>query len=229
MKKILLCATALALLTAPAAAADLARAYPVKAVVPVVPVFSWTGFYVGANAGYGWADFDSDITGIAPKGWFAGLQAGYNYQFANNVVLGIETDITWGDIKADELFPANLITPLQTYSSSIDYYGTIRARLGYAFDRWLPYITGGAAYARQSVNVAAFDPGFGIVAGSDAQNHWGWVIGGGVEYAITNNVTAKIEYQYADLGTQTYTPPGFLPNDNSLTLQTLRLGVNWKF
>lgn len=230
LKRALAGVSALALLGGAASAADLATKYPVKAVAPVVPVFSWTGFYIGGNIGWGWADNSlnvSPVYGVTPtsisvgsgNGFLGGLQAGYNYQFANNVVLGLEADIEWTSMGSNSVVLSN---GNGVANASVNYFGTIRGRLGYAFDRVLPYITAGAAYANHD---------FGNVWGvSTSQTNWGWTIGGGVEYAFTNNWTAKLEYQYIDLQSNSYTIPATLGSISADTnLNIVKLGVNYKF
>ncbi|MCG5234555.1 outer membrane protein [Xanthobacter oligotrophicus] len=257
MKKFLLATVALAALSAPAMAADLATKYPVKAVA-VVPVFSWTGFYIGANAGYGGDKFTFDEAkldnyassspldktlsdSINSSGFFVGGQIGYNYQFANNVVIGVETDLQWSNIEGThDWSSATAWGTLRsgTLGASVDYFGTIRARLGYAFDRFLPYITGGAAYGKTALNigeVVSYSNGYteGFAASGSATN-WGWTVGAGVEYAITNNWTFKTEYLYVDLGSTDYTY--FTADTNhyytgtvDTKFHTLKAGVNYKF
>ncbi|MEP9355247.1 outer membrane protein [Xanthobacter sp. KR7-65] len=235
MKRFLLATVALAALSAPAAAADLATKYPVKAVA--VPVFSWTGFYIGANVGYGGDKFtyDANFLGgpalasasITSSGFFVGGQIGYNYQFANNVVLGIETDLQWSDISGT--VDASIVgLPVLSVGSSIDYFGTIRARLGYAIDRFLPYITGGVAYGKTATDVSFL----GVPLFSDSATSWGWTIGAGGEFAITNNWTFKAEYLYVDLGNSdveaTVVAPGLVIGNDS-KFHTFKAGVNYKF
>lgn len=198
------------LLAVPAMAADLSRPAPAPApVVSAPPVFSWTGFYIGGNAGYSWGKGKdaADFYGLDPSGWSAGGQVGYNYQFVNNVLVGVEADLQGGDISSGAY----------GLSSKLDYVGTVRARLGYAFDRVLPYVTGGLAYGKNTIT----DFGF-----SDSNTHVGWTVGGGVEYALTNNWTARAEYLYTDLGSKTYDNIGA---DAGVTSSTTRLGVNYKF
>ena len=235
MKRFLLATVALAALSAPAAAADLATKYPVKAVA-VVPVFSWTGFYIGANVGYGGDSFtyDVDVLGtpvaaasVTSSGFFAGGQIGYNYQFANNIVLGLETDLQWSDISGT-VSASVLGLPVVSAGSSIDYFGTIRARLGYAIDRFLPYITGGVAYGKTGTDVTVF--GFSPLSASTTS--WGWTIGAGGEFAVTNNWTFKAEYLYVDLGNSdvqaTVVAPGVVIGNDS-KFHTFKAGVNYKF
>ena len=121
MNRIVLCGAVVSLLAAmPAAAADVARpqpAAPAPLVVPQ-PVFSWTGFYIGANAGYGWGTGQdaAGLAGIDPKGWSAGGQAGFNYQFENNVVAGIEADLQGTDISGGTA----------GFSTTLDLLGSVR-------------------------------------------------------------------------------------------------------
>lgn len=235
MKRFLLATVALAALSAPAAAADLATKYPVKAVVPV-PVFSWTGFYIGANVGYGGDSFTYDVNvggtplasaSVNSSGFFAGGQIGYNYQFANNVVLGIETDLQWSNIEGK--VSANFLgLPVVSAGSSVDYFGTIRARLGYAIDRFLPYITGGVAYGKSGTDVSVL----GVPLFSASSTNWGWTLGAGGEFAVTNNWTFKAEYLYVDLGSNdislaTLGIPATIGNDTKF--HTFKAGVNYKF
>jgi len=191
-----------ALLGTPAAAADLSYPPPAAAYAPA-PVFTWTGFYIGANAGYGFgeADFSGDI-----DGFIGGLQAGYNWQGAGSpLVLGVETDIQYADVSSSVF--------------SLDYFGTVRARVGYAFDQFLVYGTGGFAYGAGSYELLGL---------SNDRNHFGWTIGAGAEYALGNNWSVKGEYLYLDMGEETYaTFTG--PRDVGLTSNIVRAGVNYRF
>ncbi|MGO4404200.1 outer membrane protein [Bosea sp. RAF48] len=194
MKKFLLASVAaLGIVAAGAAsAADLpSRKGPVAAPV-YVPVFTWTGFYVGANAGYGWGNVNSNgFNNIGNlDGFVGGGQVGYNYQIGQFVV-GAEADIQGADLSSGgNFFGASVKT---------EYFGTVRARLGVAFDRFMPYITGGWAYG----NVKTSIPGIGF--SSDRTHTGGWALGGGLEYAITNNIIAGVEYLYVDLGDKNLT------------------------
>ncbi|UOK69630.1 MULTISPECIES: outer membrane protein [Ancylobacter] len=216
MKKILCSGVAAAALlaAAPAFAADLARQqpYPTKAAPMIVePAFTWTGFYLGANAGYAWGSGEggAGIVNLDPSGFLGGGQIGVNYQFANNVVVGVEADFQGSDIK----------DTYAGYESKMDYFGTVRARLGYAFGNILPYVTGGLAYGHTEVR----DNLFGL---STDKTQTGWTVGGGVEYALTNNWTIKGEYLYMDLGEDYYDSIGY---KTGLTANIVRAGVNYKF
>ena len=190
MKKYLLASVAaLGLVAAGAAsAADLpSRKGPVAAPVYMPPAFSWTGFYVGANAGYGWGNVNAN--GFANvgdlDGFVGGGQVGYNYQMGQ-FVLGLEADLQGADLSSgNNLGLVNVKT---------EYFGTVRARVGVAFDRFMPYITGGWAYG----NVKTAIPALGF--SSDRTHTGGFAVGAGLEYAVTNNIIAGVEYLYVDLG-----------------------------
>ncbi|MFS8037303.1 outer membrane protein [Xanthobacter sp. AM11] len=230
LKRALLGATALALLAGSASAADLANRYPVKAAPIPVQVFSWTGFYVGGNVGWGWVSNSFDYTPFAlptysynlgdSNGFFGGFQLGYNYQFANNVVLGVEADFDWADLGTSNTIIGGPVGGALV-SQNVDYFGTIRARAGYAMDRFLPYITGGAAWAKTSYT----DP----FAVSYDNTKWGWTVGAGLEYAITNNWTVKAEYLYLGFDDS---KTNYVNGDQlsvGTDIQTTKIGVNYKF
>jgi outer membrane immunogenic protein len=185
-------------------------------------LFTWTGFYVGVNAGYGWSTGNNDvfIPGIGTVssgdngGFVGGGQIGYNYQIGSFVV-GVETDLQYADIggRRDD----NLALGFNDNGSD-NYFGTVRARAGVAFDRALLYVTGGFAY--------------GDVGGNGGGSNGGWTLGGGVEYAFTNNLTAKIEGLYVniDRSNDRFLVPttAFLSNrDNEFGV--VRAGLNYKF
>jgi outer membrane immunogenic protein len=196
MKKILLSSVAFLGLTAGAMAADLpSRAAPAP-VFAAVPIFTWTGFYVGVNAGYGFNANNKDIVvpgfGVISSnndgGFVGGGQVGYNYQFGS-FVAGVEADLQFADIgggRNDALIVAfpGLVGVID--NSSDRFFGTVRARLGFAIDRALIYATGGFAYG---------DVGnrFG------SSTNGGWTVGGGIEYALTNNIIVGVEGLYVNL------------------------------
>jgi outer membrane immunogenic protein len=203
-----------------AQAADLPRPQ-YKAPEYVAPAFSWTGFYVGLNTGYGWGNTDwtrpAGSFQAAPKGWMAGGTIGYNYQWSA-FVLGIEGDIDYMQLKGTV---DSAICTGCTFKDT--WLGTLRARGGYSFDRWLPYLTGGAAYGNAYVS----GPG-----GSATGTKQGWTAGAGVEYAFSGPWTAKLEYLYVDLGSTTCAQAacGFA-TDVSVKpkFNLVRLGVNYRF
>ena len=193
---------------------------------PVVPIFTWTGFYVGVVGGYNWgkADWNLDTGDHArfdANGGFVGGTLGYNYQFYNNVVLGLETDLSWSGAKGSIDCP----NPAFSCETRNRWIGTLRPRLGYAFDRFLPYVTAGAAYG--DVRLSANNPTTGETF-SDRTTRFGWAAGAGVEYAFTDQLTAKVEYLHIDLGKDNFNI------DNSIVRSKwhadgIRVGLNYKF
>ena len=215
----------LALLAVPfaAKAADMPlRNYYKAPPRSVVSYYNWTGFYAGVNGGYSWGDLDlgSAARFVAPKGWMAGGTVGYNWQ-SGAIVYGLEGDFDWADVSTTAACGTFIC---QTKES---WFATARGRLGYAFDRWLPYVTGGAAFGR--VRAASDNPL--ALGGSDTLA--GWTVGAGIEYAFLGNWTAKVEYLYADLGTFNNcggTSCALALNDNvSFTQNIVRAGLNYKF
>jgi outer membrane immunogenic protein len=206
-----------------AQAADLSRPTYKSPEFPqyIAPLFNWSGFYVGLNGGYGWGNSDWSGTGgnfqVAPNGWMGGGTLGFNYQI-NAAVLGIEGDIDYMDLNgtAPSAFCASC-----TFKDT--WLGTIRGRLGYSFDRWLPYLTGGWAYG--NVYMAAN-------GGSASGTKQGWTAGAGVEYAFPGNWSAKLEYLYVDLGTATCAQAacGFATDESvKSTANLVRIGLNYRF
>jgi outer membrane immunogenic protein len=202
MTKIAGAFAALVLAAMPAMAADMAQRSTYYSAP--APNYNWSGFYVGLTAGL--ASGDLSNSGLEPAGFVGGLNAGANWQWGN-VVFGLETDISYSGVDDG----------ISGYKWELDWYGTTRARLGYAWDRFLPYLTGGVAYGRGTYTI------WGEKA--DA-NHVGWTIGAGVEGAITQNWSAKVEYLYVDLGDKHY---GDLPWKNEFDANVLRAGVNYRF
>jgi outer membrane immunogenic protein len=236
----LLAATALATAGISAAsAADLPlRAAPPAPVFAPVPVFTWTGFYVGGQVGYGWNANDNDFVlpggfvvqsgdfGDEGDGFLAGVHAGYNVQLGSFVV-GVEGDIegVFGDDDDEDVVivgpGGDVVTNYGFAGSALDWQGSIRARAGFAFDRALIYATGGFAFAGLS-------DGFGIV-GDDDDTLTGWTLGAGVEYAFTNNLTTRLEYRYTnfDGGSNVFNDVDL--GDNEIEFHTVRVGLSYKF
>ncbi|MBX3523467.1 MAG: porin family protein [Xanthobacteraceae bacterium] len=239
MRKTLLSAIAVsAILSGYAAAADL----PVKApVYKAAPVFTWTGWYGGVNAGYG---FDPNyyfenppgtidqVFNLNPQGGFGGIQIGYNRQMSPVWLIGIEADFQIAGIKDrfNFLYPGGGASYAVL---AIDYFSTIRGRIGYVQDRNLYYFTAGGAVAKFQANVYAdFDAGDGLING----DKWlgGYVVGIGYERAFDNNWTLKFEYLYLDFAHLNIT--GVNTNGGGLValtgdpyLHVVRLGLNLRF
>jgi outer membrane immunogenic protein len=183
------------------------------------PAYNWSGFYVGVNGGGGWGTSNWNSAGsLNVSGAVIGGTAGVNWQMGH-AVLGLEGDVDWSNLKGtttSAFCPAGCTT-------NNDWLATVRGRAGYAFDRFLPYVTGGVAVG----DIKASTPGF---AGA-TQTNAGWTAGGGVELALTNNWTAKAEYLHVDLGNMNCGfNCGVAPNNSvSLKSDVVRGGVNFRF
>jgi outer membrane immunogenic protein len=225
MKKLLLASTLLCAMSGYALAADAVVEVP---EVYVAPVFNWTGGYIGGQVGYLWgdgevaADDGSGRADIEPDGWLGGVYIGYNYQMTNNVVIGVDADFAWtgADDTSTVLGPAD--NPF--VESELDWEGAVRARLGYAVDRFLPYIAGGVAFGQLNIAISD-DTGF---IGEDDDTGVGWTLGAGLEYAFTDNLIGRAEYRYTDFGDFDFTIDGF-PVSGDLTTNDVRLGIAYKF
>jgi outer membrane immunogenic protein len=258
-----------ALIAGPTVAADM----EVKTPPPVVLPFSWSGCYVGGNAG--WIRNDSTLN-VKPGGRYllvfpadllaamssqpdlsargsaatAGVQAGCNWQSANSV-FGLEGDFNWSGIKdtVNASFPdivvggGSFLATNQTITHRLDWFSTIRARIGYSFDHLLVYGTGGFAFGGVKSSFLQVFPGApGLFdQGSAARTRYGFTLGGGLEYAFSGNWSAKLEYLYIDLasfndlGRFSYDSPAsddprFVWTTTFKTREhVLRLGLNYRF
>jgi outer membrane immunogenic protein len=191
-------------------------------VQSVVAYYNWTGFYVGINAGYGFGDSTWSLVSaasISPTGFLVGGTAGYNYQ-VGSIVYGIEGDWDWANVKGSATCAV-----VATCTTESTWLATFRGRIGYAFDRWLPYFTAGGAYG--NVKATASIPILGLSV-SSSSSQLGWAIGAGLEYAFLSNWSAKIEYLYVDLGSFN-TGPSPLVNNVTFKESIVRAGLNYKF
>jgi outer membrane immunogenic protein len=230
------------ILASGAQAADLSRPPVYKAPVAPPPAWTWTGFYVGGTLG-GVSSHNSiandpatsflwltpSPVSVSGSGVIGGLEAGYNWQISQ-VVLGIEGDVSWSSLKATVTGVTNPSALTDTFSSRLNALGTIRGRLGWAFDRALVYATGGVAFASLKDQLA--DPvtvlGFTSSPGS---SETGWTAGGGIEYAFTDHWTAKAEYLHVGFSQRTATDniaAGYV-FDYKDKLDIGRVGINYKF
>ena len=227
MKKVLAAGFAFgSLLTAQCAvAADLSLAPLYKSPPAQVTqsyntqAYNWTGFYFGANGGGGWghSNWSTNATGIGLGGGQVGGTVGYNRQLGN-AVFGVEGDIDWSGLNGT----STTIGCPGGCSISDSWLSTVRGRVGYAFDRVMPYVTGGLAVG----DIRAATPG---LAGGTSTNA-GWTVGGGIEFALPGNWTAKAEYLRVDLGSFNCTGCSALPGDNvSMQQNVIRAGVNYHF
>lgn len=264
MKKILLGAAVAMLGIAPALAADMAPRYSKAPMMAPAAVYSWTGFYIGGNVGYGWFDRDSTLSapnaasvafygpalaagalpsvyGIDPRGWLGGGQVGYNWQ-SGMWVFGVEADLQGADIKGTVARATTGIpgfVPIGAAATEkLDWFGTVRGRVGIAANTALFYVTGGLAYGHVGHAFATAAPAAGqSAAGADSQVDIGYTVGAGVEWAFNNNWSVKGEYLYMDLGNRTTTAFGITgtPVGATLNLRThdqyniVRVGLNYKW
>jgi outer membrane immunogenic protein len=242
-------AVAAAAATFPAAAADISLE-PLYQARPAVLVFRWTGVYVGAHLGAGGGRTDENAVPfvfagatIAPlpasidrSGWFVGGQIGANYQI-DSWVLGLEAQASWADFSDSAActataLPAAAVTGSASCTAKIDALGTAAVRLGWAFDRILLYGKGGAAWTNDSYQVLISTPATNVLFSTN-QTRWGWMAGIGVEYAFTDNWSAKIEYNYMDLGNYAVrfndtSGTVFLDSNTRERLNVVKVGVNYR-
>jgi outer membrane immunogenic protein len=224
MKRVLLACVAVVALGGVAAAADLPPApgpAPYYKAPAYAPAYNWSGFYLGLNGGGGWGRSDWSTTGtFNTSGGLAGGTIGYNYQM-NQVVLGVEGDIDWADINGTTNTGCTAVGGTGCRTSD-EWLSTVRGRLGYAADRFMPYVTGGAAFG----DIKASGPG---LTGVDTTNA-GWTVGGGIEFAIAGHWTAKAEYLYVDLGNVSCgTACGAATQNVSWKANIGRVGLNYRF
>ncbi|HEX5210337.1 MAG TPA: outer membrane protein [Pseudolabrys sp.] len=232
MKSTFAAGAVLALLAAtPAGAADLSHRMPVKAPIAPPPL-TWTGCHVGVHSGYGWSA--SDWSGAPPadtnpKGFVGGAQLGCDYQMSNWVI-GLSGAWSWADMHDNPIVSDGLSSA--EFSSRTRWIATATARAGFAWDRALIYATGGAAFANNKYDFTGLTGIPAGAVGSATETRAGWVAGGGLEYALAPNWSAALEYNYMDLGTKTVQLTGngiFLPTDIKQTIQTVTLGLNYRF
>ncbi len=275
MQKRLLLLGAACVVSTGATAADLTVIEP--APIYSTPLYDWNGFYAGINGGYGGGVFehpfqlngpepdDEVIAELVPPGpgqivlatgsadvtaggFVGGVQAGYNWQFDDNFLIGLEADIQASTIdgrvsltitdESGELGGATLDADLGT---KLDWFATIRPRIGWVNDRFVVYATGGLAWGQTTSSITA---DISSMMGSEAlldesvtNDRFGWTVGAGIEYALTDNVTFKTEYLYTDLGSEQILDVDFgegevpytLSADSTVAFHTVRAGLNFQF
>jgi outer membrane immunogenic protein len=256
VKRFLLATVAFGVLTLPIMAADLPPApAPYYAAPIAVPIFTWTGCYIGGTVGGVWGN-TTDAWGPNPAGFAfpgpltfstsfhssgvtGGVEGGCNYQVSPWFVFGVEGD--WQATSLSKTFSGAAVTPLasepltQTYSSH--WLSTIRARAGYSAGPWLFYVTGGAAFANIKTSDAVIFPTSGATfTASNGTTASGWTLGAGVEWALAFNWIVRAEYLYVDLPGSTTTslntafPISFITNTHTdLHENIVRAAVSYKF
>ncbi|MEN5300068.1 outer membrane protein [Brucella sp. TWI559] len=212
-----------------ASAAHAADAITSQEPVPMASVFSWGGAYVGGEIGWGWAkskvsawDFADSSENLNSNGFLGGVYAGYNFDMGNNVILGLEGNFNYNDLKKSNDY-AFKNTLSYTTKSQLEWSGALRARAGYAIDRFMPYIAGGLAFGNIKTSYADSARDF-----SNSKTKTGWTIGAGVDYAATNNVILRLEYRYTDFGKDNF-DFGDTAMRNSVKTNDIRIGVAYKF
>lgn len=254
-----LLASAAVLMAGPALAADLpARTSPAPYIASA-PVFNWTGFYMGLNAGAGFNQNSGGVssnitntiyggTGGNTSGFTGGGQLGYNMQLGS-FVAGLEADINYLDRGkgSSGTFPA-VVTEVSNTDFRVsrgdgnNWFGTLRARYGYVFDRALIYATGGLAYGGKRGGVGVDQRDYvgstGVttltsLSGSGNSNNVGWALGGGLEWALTNTWSVRAEYLHVDLGKNDRSFTTLASNtinvSNNNKFDVVRAGLNWRF
>jgi outer membrane immunogenic protein len=262
MRPLVLAAAAVGVFTGGVSAADLPARPPLAGPAVAAPIFTWTGFYIGAHAGYGWTDSETVLASVYPGGlleidvrnrtlpsrvelesdsFLGGIQAGYNVQIGG-LVVGVEGDVSLMNGKArgsyselDLVLFAGAMTH-STFRSELDALGSLRARAGFVVDRALLYVTGGVAVGEVDNGYGVDITGYYVNSWSSSRTEWGWAAGAGLEYALLNNLSVKVEYLHYNLGDRTIRymdPPNFgaeyieykFKHEGSL----VRAGMNYRF
>jgi len=243
MKKLLGGIALSAFLAAPAMAADIPARVPVKAPPPVaVAVFSWTGCYVGIHGGGAWGNkrwYNSAGVEFVDRehdvdGFLVGGQVGCNIQHGQ-WVFGIEGQAGWADVDGG----VTVTTPVPgavpvvlSYNTEVDVLGSVAARIGWAFDRTLIFVKGGAAFVHERHWIAT---GAGVTTfQTDKELRWGWMVGGGFEYAFSGNWSAKAEYNFNHFGTEDITlcpvPTGTCGTERIRQhMHIVKVGINYRW
>jgi outer membrane immunogenic protein len=261
IRKLLLASVGAIALTGSALAADLPSRAPPPVYLPPVPIFTWTGIYIGGQIGYAWGQDHNDFVGSFPagpllatgvffdntfgqnpNGVIGGAHVGYNYQI-NQWVLGLEGSVDGTSMSKTLVFaPGGFAAPVGFFGNGVtettraDIQGSIRGRIGVAWDRALLYGTGGVAFGGFKTSYTFFSPFFATGGTSNfSTTRVGWTVGGGIDYAITNNWSVRAEYRYTDFGRNTNTPFGGLftggafTGHHHFTENQVQVGFSYKF
>jgi outer membrane immunogenic protein len=233
------------------ASAGSAADLPVKAPIyksPVAIPYSWTGFYVGGELGGAWGhEVGSTVfttafstagsqTPADIDGFLGGLEVGYNYQLNPFWVIGVNADWLWTNTKGSASRAGSIAGVVESGSTSVHWYSTVTGRVGYAMNDWLLYGKGGAAFSSADYNAQASFLGVVVENATNRVNRAGWTVGVGVEkklQMISPNLTAKLEYDYLDFGTDRilFTFPGFGVNgaDTTTHVHVVKAGLGFLF
>jgi outer membrane immunogenic protein len=232
MKKFLLGTVALVALgaTVPALAADLpARTPYTKAPAYAAPLYNWTGFYIGGHLGGAFSsgdNFNGLTTGNNNDGRFlGGLQAGADYQFAPNWVVGAEVEYSWlGSNNNGIIFPGGFV-----YTNNQRALGSVTGRVGYTWGPGLLYVKGG--YGFSDNNESLVNGGVPVAFAFNSGHSNGYTVGAGFEYMFTQNWSGKLEYQYYNFGNSSFTAPAALVPFGSFRTDdhVVKAGINYRF
>jgi outer membrane immunogenic protein len=227
MKKLLLGSVTFVAFAAPAVAADMpARTYT-KAPVYTAPeaVYNWTGFYIGGHLGGAFPGSNS-LEGSGGR-FLGGVQGGFDYQFATNWVIGAEAQYSWlaGNNSGGALFPGSTVVTARN-----DQLGSVTGRLGYTWGPALLYAKGGYAW-RDNPNIGVAVAGVPAAFTTDGTHTDGYTVGGGLEYMLAPNWSAKAEYQYYNFGNTSFTsgPAPIVGTRFRDDEHTVKVGVNYRF
>jgi opacity protein-like surface antigen len=218
---------AVAISAALVSSANAADMYVKARPAPLVQVYNWTGFYVGAHVGYqsGRVVNDCPPPGCpdrSPESFFGGVQAGFNYQTASNWVLGAWVNVPIAQHKFNDA------TSALGFDAELKWAVAAGGRIGYAFDRWLPYVLAGVVVGEARAKNDLFFGGPGL-SPWETHRHVGYTVGAGLEYAIDRNWSAFGRYAYVDFEKVAY-PIVYAPNERfGFTTHTAAFGVNYRF
>jgi outer membrane immunogenic protein len=227
MKKFLLATVAFAAFSVAtqASAADLAARPYTKAPPAIAPGYNWSGFYLGVMGGYAWGTVSNTGGSSDLNGGFGGGTIGYNWQAPGSMwVWGLEADAAGASIKDTE---TGVVFGIPfTAEDKIRAFGSVTGRIGITAGPALFYAKGGYAWADNRVSISAL----GLTLFNESKTHSGWTVGAGAEYMFAPNWSAKLEYMYADYGSERYAaailPPGI---DTGLKTNTIKAGINYHF
>lgn len=225
-KAILGAAVAALLSSGGAFAADLVSPPPAMAS-PTPAAYDWSGFYLGVFGGVATSrqDFSTDPAGLTfgvnGGGGFGGVQGGYNFDLGG-AVLGVSADLALANIGGD--LSASFGPGSIDAASTIDYLGTVQARVGLPWDNLLLYLHGGYAYAHEKQSITGIGPGINF-----DQGHSGFVVGAGVDYAINQNLSLETEYGYYNFGSTQITSLGGGSINETTSFHAVKAGLNYKF
>ncbi len=194
--------------------------------------FDWSGFYIGGHVAYGRGhgnntlrDPDPSVSSVSFGSLYGGVQGGYNYLFSSRMLLGAEADVSFPNFLEDGFIAGRATAQGANISDRIDYIATLRGRVGYIFDHWLMYATGGFAWSQARL---VESPGVASDEDKALPVRTGWVAGVGAETAIAPEWTARLEYLYDHFGSTTGAFPSGTRYASSFDLHMLRLGLNYK-